>query len=82
MESGACIVRYDVKLKDAFGNNAYNETGYNIGKAKICNLTVFANVTEVKLTISYRNISKNVTTMVSEGPAVPPTSGKKTEMVK
>ena len=70
-------MKYDVQLMNASRSNLYHETGYNIGEMNICNLTVFVDITEAQLTISYRDSSKNVSTMIAGIPVVSPTSGKK-----
>ena len=64
LESGGCLVKYDVKFKNESGDYLHNETGYNIGEMKMCNLTSYDNITEVQLTVSFRNTSKTVTAIV------------------
>ena len=70
MESGACIVKYDVTLKDATGKYYYKATGYNIRETKICNLTNFADITNVEMIVSF----KNITSMVSKAKIITPSS--------
>ena len=66
VESGACFVKYGVKLKDAFHNQLYNKFGYNIGEMRICNLRDFASVTNVGLTVSFKNTYKTINANVTD----------------
>ena len=72
VESGACFVKYDVKLKDAFGNHLHNKIVYNIGETKICNLSDIANIANVDLMVSFKSTYKNITAKVSETPITTP----------
>ena len=79
VESGACIVKYDVKLKDAFGNQLYNKILYNIGEMTMCNLSDIATIANVELMVSFKSTYKNITAKVSETPITtpaPPTTRK------
>ena len=79
VESGACFVKYDVKLKDAFGNQLYNKILYNIGELKMCNLSDIATIANVELMVSFKSTYKNITAKVSETPITtpaPPTTRK------
>ena len=73
VESGACIVKYDVKLKDASGNYYHNKTGYNIRELKICNVKNFANITNVEMVASFKNVTSkaskaNITSQAQASP--------------
>ena len=57
VESGACIVKYDVKLRDASGKYYHNKSGYNIREMKICNVKDFANITNVEMMASFKNVT-------------------------
>ena len=70
VESGACIVKYDVKLKDASGNYYHNKVGYNIREMKFCNVTDFDIITNVEMVVNF----KNVTSKGSEANIVESTS--------
>ena len=79
VESGACFVKYDVKLKDAFGNQLYNKIVYNIGELKMCNLSDIATIANVELMVSFKSTYKNIIAKVSETPITtpaPPTTRK------
>lgn len=73
MESGACVVKYDVRFKNSTGNHLYNFTRYNIGEVKICNLTEFAKIFEVQMTVRLENSFRNMTAKVSK-PVIAPDS--------
>ena len=68
LESGACFVKYDVKLYDASRKQIYNKKGNNFGEMKICNLTKFDDVIDVQLTVTFKTLSKSVTAKVSNSP--------------
>ena len=65
-DSGSCNVIYAVALKSATGDVFYNETIENVENRKICNLSAFANITDVQLTVSSKGISKVATAKISE----------------
>ena len=75
VESGACTVKYDVKLKDASGKYCHNKTGYNIREMKICNVKDFANITHVEMMASFKNVTSkasnaNITTQAQFSPGI------------
>ena len=78
VERGACFVRYDVTFKNMCGNYLHSETGYNAGEMKVCNLTAYANITDVQLIVSFKSNSRTVTTRVLEAPITssPRTTGR------
>ena len=79
LESGACFVKYDVKLYDASRKQIYNKKGNNIGEMKICNLTKFDDISDVQLTVNFKTLSKSIAAKVSNSPipsAATVTSGK------
>eukprot|EP00795_Rhopilema_esculentum_P014969 gene14969-6122_t len=65
-ESGACHVKYEVKLKNALGAVVYTETGYNIDEIKKCEIPGNVNITGVEMTMSFKSASKVFTAKVSE----------------
>ncbi|XP_065056116.1 uncharacterized protein LOC135684468 isoform X1 [Rhopilema esculentum] len=80
-ESGACYVKYEVKLKNASGTVVYTETGYNIDEVKKCKIPGNVNITDVEMTMSFKTTSKVFTAKVSETPiptTLPPTTTSKT----
>eukprot|EP00795_Rhopilema_esculentum_P014964 gene14964-6117_t len=80
-ESGACHVKYELRLKDALGIVVYTETGYNINEIKKCKIPGNVNITDVEMTMSFKTISKIYTAKVSEAPiprTLPPTTTLKT----
>ena len=66
--SGACFVKYEVKLNDASKKQIYNKKGNNFGEMKICNLTKFDDVIDVQLTVTFKTLSKSITAKVSNSP--------------
>ena len=68
LESGACFVKYDVKLYDASRKQIYNKKGNNIGEMKICNLTTFEDISDVQLTVKFKTLSKSIAAKVSNSP--------------
>ena len=72
-ESGACYVKYEVKLKSASGAVVYTEAGYNIDEIKKCKIPGNVNITDVEMTMSFKSTSKVFTAKVSEKP-IPTTS--------
>ncbi|XP_065054129.1 uncharacterized protein LOC135682953 isoform X2 [Rhopilema esculentum] len=79
-ESGACYVKYEVRLKNASGT-VYTETGYNIDEIKKCKIQGNVNITDVEMTMSFKSTSKVFTAKVSETPiplTLPPTISSKT----
>ncbi|XP_065054125.1 uncharacterized protein LOC135682952 isoform X2 [Rhopilema esculentum] len=80
-ESGACYVKYEVKLKNASGIVVYTETGYNIDEIKKCKIPRNVNITDVEMTMSFKSTSKFFTAKVAETPiltTLPPTTTSKT----
>ncbi|XP_065054130.1 uncharacterized protein LOC135682954 isoform X1 [Rhopilema esculentum] len=79
-ESGACYVKYELRLKDASGIVVYTETGYNIDQIKKCKIPRNVNITEVEMTMSFKSTSKVFTAKVAETPIpttlLPTTSSK------
>ena len=73
VESGACFVKFELKFKNATGNFLYNETGYNIMKMEKCNLADFVNLTEIQLTVSFKNTSKSYTFIIPKPTTTPST---------
>ena len=72
VESGACFVKYDVKLKDAFGNQLYNKIVYNSGELNLCSLSDIATIANVELMVSFKSTHKSATAKVSETPITTP----------
>ena len=68
LESGACFVKYDVKLYDASKKQIYNKKGHNFGEMKICNLTKFKDISDVQLTVKFKTLSKSIAAKVSNSP--------------
>ena len=64
IESGACKVKYLVKLKDPYGKEVDKSYGYNIGTMKMCNILPHEQVTHVQLTVQFRRVMKTVTAIV------------------
>ncbi|XP_065054140.1 uncharacterized protein LOC135682958 [Rhopilema esculentum] len=80
-KSGACSVKYEVRLKNASRIVVYTETGYNIDKIKKCKIPGNVNITDVEMTMSFKSTSKVYTAKVSETPiptTLPPTTTSKT----
>ena len=66
VESGACDVLYIVKLRDAYGKEVNKSIGKNFGEVIVCNALQNVQITEVQLTVKFRNMSKTVTATVAE----------------
>jgi len=64
IKSGACKVKYLVKLKDPYGKEVDKSYGYNIGAMKMCNILPHEHVTHVELTVQFRRVMKTVTAIV------------------
>ncbi|XP_065054135.1 uncharacterized protein LOC135682956 [Rhopilema esculentum] len=80
-ESGACYVKYEVKLKNASGTVVHTETGYNIDEIKKCKIPGNMNITDVEMAMSFKSTSKVFTAKVSEtsiSTTLPPTTTSKT----
>jgi len=70
--SGTRIVRYSVAFRNSFKKVLEAGIGYNIMKMKACNSEVYAGITNVELTMSFKGTSKTVTATVSEVPTNAP----------
>ena len=64
IKSGACKVKYLVKLKDSYGKELNMSYGYNIGGMKMCNILPHEYVTHVELTVQFRWVMKTVIAIV------------------
>ena len=72
VQAGACYVKYEVILRNAWSGVISSETGYNIGEMMMCNLPNDISITYVQLTVSFKTTSKNFTANVTEAPIITP----------
>ena len=73
IESAECVVKYVVKLRDAYGTEVDERYGYNIGGMNMCHTLPYIHVTEAQLTVQFRAVSKTATAIVREEGSVPST---------
>ena len=71
-EAGACYVKYEVVLRNASGGYQFSDSGYNIGEMTMCSFATFSNVTDVKLTVTFKASSTNVTASIFDTPISTP----------
>ena len=80
VESGACYVKYLVKALDSSGRVLFFGEGFNIDGMMICAPDFHINITDVELTVSFKNASKSFTTKAvatsSESPTMIPRTDK------
>ena len=71
-ESGACVVKYNVRLKNTLASFLYTKDGFNIGEMKICNLLAYDYITLVQLTVSFKSVNKSAIAKVPGRSTVSP----------
>ena len=65
--SGACFVKYEIQFINASGTFA-TRVAYNIGQITVCLSSGKVNITSVRLTMSFKAITKTFTAKVPERP--------------
>ena len=68
MNSGACIVRYDLVWKTASGGGMRSRSGLNIDKMVICDVKPGKEIIGAQLIVSFKNTVKHIAIKISEEP--------------
>ena len=64
VQAAACDIEYVVTLKDAYGKEVNKSMERNAGETILCTVPRNFLVTEVQLTVKFRNRSRTVTTVI------------------
>ena len=74
-------MKHTIELKNSSGKVLYYKTEENIGEVLICNLSSYASITDVQLTVSFKGISRvlkaniNGVPITTSSTSAPTTSG-------